>query len=623
MTIDPVAPVIDADNTGSETVTLTQPSADDNGVAAYSWSIDAEGIIGESQTLSYDFPIGTTTVTLIVTDTIGQQSRTTVDVVVEAAPVQLSINAFGNDITADVISYTLSQDVSGTIESSNQLKTLKMNGNNWKAIDLTNVTITANTILEFDYSSTSEGEIQGIGFDSDANRAAGSFTQEHIFRVFGRDPHGIEDYNDYETGSTKTYSIPVGQFFTGGYRYLTFINDEDANGQDAESVFSNIRLYHLVADTAPVAIIDPVATVTDTDHSGSEAVTLTQGSTDDNGIASYSWSIDSTEVGTADSLTYNFPVGTTTVTLTVIDTIGQTSSTTADVVVEAGPELDSDGDGLPDAWELENFGNLDDADPTKYLSIDAFGEEQIKQIITYDAEQDVSGTAVSQDLVKTIKMNGNVWKALDLTQLTITEDTILEFEFSSSVEGEIHAIGFDNDLTLSPDRSFALHGSQDWGIRDYVDYSSGTITYSIPVGQFYSGDFRYLFFIGDDDANEIGEGIFSNIRIIDAATPSPAQTASSHLPSPDSAASSNLSAVALELNPVIVVAQTSHGEQIFVIDDSQVAFDGQFFHLSEADFIEFAEISMEVLLEAYFGEQVSVDSYEISDLDSYLPATKN
>jgi hypothetical protein len=83
----------------------------------------------------------------------------------------------------------------------------------------------------------------------------------------------------------------------------------------------------------------------------------------------------------------------------------------------------------------------------------------------------------------------------------VTADTVLEFDFSSSAQGEIHIIGFDSDLSVSANRGFQLYGTQLWGILDFANYTSadGTKHYVIPVGQFYTGTFQYLFFGNDHD----------------------------------------------------------------------------------------------------------------------------
>ena len=91
-------------------------------------------------------------------------------------------------------------------------------------------------------------------------------------------------------------------------------------------------------DQAPIAVIDPVAKVIDSDGDGSESMTVTQSATDDNGIAGYDWQIDGSSVGSAASLTYAFPVGSTNLSLVVTDTAGQTDGASVLVTVDPAPD---------------------------------------------------------------------------------------------------------------------------------------------------------------------------------------------------------------------------------------------------------------------------------------------
>ncbi|UCC95469.1 MAG: hypothetical protein JSW40_01645, partial [Candidatus Omnitrophota bacterium] len=96
-------------------------------------------------------------------------------------------------------------------------------------------------------------------------------------------------------------------------------------------------------------------------------------------------------------------------------------------------------------------------------------------------------------------------------------DTILEFDFRSANQGEVHAIGFDQDVNLSSGSAFKVYGTQGWGITDYADYSStapNTKHYTIPVGQHFTGAFNYLIFGNDHDVSSpTAESYFSNVRI--------------------------------------------------------------------------------------------------------------
>ncbi len=113
----------------------------------------------------------------------------------------------------------------------------------------------------------------------------------------------------------------------------------------------------------------------------------------------------------------------------------------------------------------------------------------------------------------TLYLQGNRWQKIDFPY-TVTANTVLEFDFSSGSEGEIHAIGFDTDDSLSSTWTFKVYGTQNWGNLDFDNYGSGVKHYVIPVGQYYTGSMNYLFFIMDHDVSSpTGESRFSNVKV--------------------------------------------------------------------------------------------------------------
>ena len=116
-------------------------------------------------------------------------------------------------------------------------------------------------------------------------------------------------------------------------------------------------------------------------------------------------------------------------------------------------------------------------------------------------------------------MFGNNWKAIDFPY-TVGPNTVIEFEFSSSQMGELHGLGFDDDLEWSPDKFFKLYGTQDieLDIEDYSYNASGDKqVFRIPIGQFYTGDMKYLFFLNDQDIeNPNSQSSFENIRVYES-----------------------------------------------------------------------------------------------------------
>src|SRR5690606_32470355 len=96
-------------------------------------------------------------------------------------------------------------------------------------------------------------------------------------------------------------------------------------------------------------------------------------------------------------------------------------------------------------------------------------------VTKYDpAQYHASGnTSISAD-GSTITLTGNEWSKINF-DYTITADTILEFDFRSDVQAEIHAIGFDTDNDANDYRKFQLHGTQTatYAEHDYNDYTPG------------------------------------------------------------------------------------------------------------------------------------------------------
>ncbi|WP_144360579.1 Calx-beta domain-containing protein, partial [Nodularia spumigena] len=134
------------------------------------------------------------------------------------------------------------------------------------------------------------------------------------------------------------------------------------------------------------------------------------------------------------------------------------------------------------------------------------------------ASQNVTDEYVISADKTQLGLSGNTWKKLDIGGYNITNNTILEFEFQSSKRGEIHGIGFDtdNDVINNPQNLFQLSGTQNWGLNNFKNYSTGSgwQSYSITVGDYFTGDFNYLTFANDHDvASPDSNGQFRNIQL--------------------------------------------------------------------------------------------------------------
>jgi hypothetical protein len=153
-------------------------------------------------------------------------------------------------------------------------------------------------------------------------------------------------------------------------------------------------------------------------------------------------------------------------------------------------------------------------DSVQCLEIDFSGYE----ILSHGGAQDAGfGFALAGGEV--LYIGNNAWKAISL-DYEVTPNTVLEFEFGSTIRGEIHGIGFDDNNSISANYTFRLFGIQNWGISAFNNYpGNGTWQkYTIPVGQYYTGRFNRLFFAADHDrlpAN--GNSFFRKVKIYEGS----------------------------------------------------------------------------------------------------------
>lgn len=137
----------------------------------------------------------------------------------------------------------------------------------------------------------------------------------------------------------------------------------------------------------------------------------------------------------------------------------------------------------------------------------------INQPVSFGGTQD-QGTVQVQDAGATVYLANNAWKAINMNY-TVTANTVIEFDFRSTIQGEVQGIGFDNDNSISSNYTFRLYGTQNWGISNYDNYApSAWKSYTIPVGAFYTGNFTKLVFACDHDvAPSNGNAWFRNVTI--------------------------------------------------------------------------------------------------------------
>ncbi len=135
--------------------------------------------------------------------------------------------------------------------------------------------------------------------------------------------------------------------------------------------------------------------------------------------------------------------------------------------------------------------------------------------ITSYSNQDIDQTHSVLDRGLSIQLTGNTWRKVDFGYV-VTTDTMLEFDFSCSEQGEIHAIGLENNDLHDQAAMIQLYGTQTYGVQGYNNYAGGVQHYKVPVGQLLStGSKLYVTFISDKDAGATSSlsSTFSNIQI--------------------------------------------------------------------------------------------------------------
>ncbi len=162
-----------------------------------------------------------------------------------------------------------------------------------------------------------------------------------------------------------------------------------------------------------------------------------------------------------------------------------------------------------DAISVQN--GVDDTDPPACAALN-FNDFAISSF----SNQDAAGTFSIGNNGASLSLANNTWKAIAL-DYDVTSQTVVEFEFSSTSQGEIHGLGFETNSTLTSSRYFKLHGTQNYGVTNYDTYAGGTTTYVIPVGSFYTGPANQLVFINDNDAGSGNTSTFSNVKIYEGS----------------------------------------------------------------------------------------------------------
>ncbi len=150
-------------------------------------------------------------------------------------------------------------------------------------------------------------------------------------------------------------------------------------------------------------------------------------------------------------------------------------------------------------------------------AIDINGKSTLLSRFTNYDDQVRSGRLAVVDDGATLKLTGSSWNKVELSY-AVTPNTILEFDFEGSTNGEIYAIGLDEDnIFANQPRTFQVYGTNSLkeSYQQYHDYiGSGARHHKIPIGQYYIGQTNYLVLVSGGDG--LVESRYKNIRLYEA-----------------------------------------------------------------------------------------------------------
>jgi len=261
---------------------------------------------------------------------------------------------------------------------------------------------------------------------------------------------------DSATGESPTATFPVGETTVT----LTVTDDEGAT--DTNEVIITVTPF-VPANVDPVADAGTDQTVNDSDDSGDEAVTLDgSGSSDSDGtIVSYDWTWTG-DSATGESPTASFPVGETTVTLTVTDDEGATD--TDEVIITVTPFVPANIDPVADAGEDQEVTDSDDSG-TALVTLDGSGSSDSDGSIVSYVWTNASNTQIATGENTSYPFPVGV----HIVTLTVTDDegatdtdtvTIkVNAPFNDSPVADAGADQTVHDFNVSGDEDVTLDGS--------------------------------------------------------------------------------------------------------------------------------------------------------------------
>jgi uncharacterized delta-60 repeat protein/RHS repeat-associated protein len=237
---------------------LTQVRAPDRTTATATWNTDkglrlsSTDAFGQTTTYHYDTNNGNLLDTADPLEHVVHSTYTTTYNNLQSAtrldPPASAVSAV-TFTTAGLLGYNSGTSGTATILNNgvpgSSGATLRLLGDIGKRISFSH-TVTANTIIAFDFQSNKQGDVHSLGLDDNA----GQWNPARQVQVYGGNTASgsPQEFNSYAASAaqTKHYVIPIGKLISNAsYVSLAFVND--TTDPNAESLFSNVRVYEATA----------------------------------------------------------------------------------------------------------------------------------------------------------------------------------------------------------------------------------------------------------------------------------------------------------------------------------------------------------------------------------------
>jgi len=438
--------VTDTDENGSESVTLdgSGSSDSDGSIVSYVW-MESTSQIATGSGPSVTLIVGVHTIDLTVTDDDGATDADTVIVTVNEP------SAGTGEITLDAVSVTSSGTAGSTLSWSHTIGSggsFRREGAGSRAQTViyymldedlpSSGTYTVSVTYAGAVDKRSGGGISLEGVDQSAPEATandgtnsntisssittqtdGAWAVDVVCINYG---YGDASWTTTTSGMVErwdecpgshTAAAATTEVASAGSQTLSWDFNMSAN-RIAHSMAAFAPAAGAGANAVPVADAGPDQSVTDSDDSGDESVTLDgSGSTDSDGtIVGYVWEEDSSQIATGSGPSATLDVGVHTVTLTVTDDDDATDTDTVVITVNAYTNQAPSADAGPDQTVTDT-----DADGDGDVTLDGAGSTDVDGTISsYVWEEDSSQIATGSSPSVTLDIG------VHTIDLTVTDD---------------------------------------------------------------------------------------------------------------------------------------------------------------------------------------------------------